>query len=167
MTGIKKIKLKAGEAVPFVITNTTLKRQPTVKRTSRFVGPGNGIKRLVYGIGIKIIDIMEEAFFVKETEIDDGEVQEQRHFAVFLANGEGGPYLDVEEISWKPASGHHYEIVKVAEQNLPSQDVEITRSREDTENTRLHLLKILAQDQQNHPLKSSPSSSNGTSNKIS
>lgn len=145
----KKISLKEGEAVPFVITKTTLERPPTIKRTSHYVGTFSGLKRLVWGLGIKVIDTLEEAFFEKDVQVDNGGVLDQKHYAVFVKTNHEGPYLDVEEIPWKPASGHHYEIVRVTQSNPktppndPFERLTTSRSWEQTEETRIQLLKRL------------------------
>lgn len=107
------------------------------------------MKRLVWGVGIKIIDALEEAFFEKDVEYDDGGVLSQQHFAVFVKTDHQGPYLDVEEMPWKPAAGHHYEIVRVHEGTSPERSGEgptVSRSPEQTEETRLELLKRLGED---------------------
>lgn len=149
----QKISLKEGEAVPFVITKTTLKKPPSIKRNSYFIGPIVGLKRLAYGVGIKVLEVLEEAFFEKDIEIDDGGIIKQSHFAVFVSNGSDGPFLEVKEIPWKPAAGHHYEIVRVEDSKElegTSKDRDpliVSRSKEKIEETRIELLKRLEEGQ--------------------
>lgn len=166
----RKISLRAGEAVPFVITKTTLQNQPTIKRSSHFIGPIAGLKRLVYGLGIKVIDAMEEAFFEKDVEVDEV-VLDKKHYAVFVTNGSSGPFLDVQEIPWKPAAGHHYEMVRVQTEDEKivfegDQKTEISRTNEETEVTRIQLMRRLGLDSTEPKAdltKSLPTPLNGTS----
>lgn len=138
---MKKTMLTEGKAVPFVVTRTTLERAPSMKRTSHFVGVRSGLMRLAYGLATKAIEAVEEAFFEKDVEVDDGGVIEQKHYAVFVDTEGGHPRLEVQEMPWKPGCGAHYEIVSVQGEKAPPRRQAQDRDREETEATRKILLE--------------------------
>ena len=115
-----EVTIREGEAVPFVITKTVLAREPRLNRTSKFVGVRSGLVRLAYGLATKAIEAVEEAFFDKEMQIDDGGVIKQQHYAVYVDDTGYGPALNVAEVDWKPGCGAHYEIVSVQSQEAPT-----------------------------------------------
>jgi len=116
------VTIKENEAVPFVITKTTLKREPKLRRKSTFIGVRAGLTRLAYTLATKAIEAVEEAFFEKEMEVDDGGVLAQKHYAVFVSEDGYGPSLTVEEVPWKPACGAHYEIIGLQKDVPPIPD---------------------------------------------
>jgi hypothetical protein len=138
------VTIKENEAVPFVITKTTLKREPKLRRKSTFIGVRAGLTRLAYALATKAIEIAEEAFFDKEMEVDDGGVLAQKHYAVFVNEDGYGPTLTVEEVPWKPACGAHYEIIGLQKDIPPIPDAAPPKqTNEQTEATRLRLAAMM------------------------
>lgn len=140
--------LNGSVSVPFVITKTKVQKEPSVKRKSRFVGFREGLRRLVTGVAFAAMDMVEEAFFEKEEEVDDGGILNRKHYAIFVRDEAGLPELTVEEMPFRPPCAAHFELVTIADEEPRPQFTNATpQDPESREKTRQHLMEMLLGDQ--------------------
>lgn len=117
---MKRMRLKEGLAVPFLITKTVTQREPSAEVKSRFVGIVPGLLNL----GINLLGVakvvLAESFYEEEVTRDDGGVLEKKHYAVNLAEDDKGPFMNVVEVSHEVPCGVSFEFIQLAGTRPPT-----------------------------------------------
>lgn len=109
--------MNSNEAVPIIITHRTVTRMPKVNVKKRFVGIKDGLLNLA----IKAIELVQENFWVEESDVEDKGESRVVHYAIDVEDDSMEPekaLLIATKLHGndRPGCGAHFEVVKVLDE---------------------------------------------------
>lgn len=105
------------QGVPFVISYRKILRKPKISRRRQFVGPMQFVKNMA----LKVIELLDDAAFETQTEVEDPGKSVVVHWAVNIedpwdiAPGREATLVAFRMMGDRPPCGAHFEIISAVE----------------------------------------------------